>query len=165
MISKESCRNELRTAIRQLSDRCLYSASRWAAEQLVGIEQDPAKATPSHTRRKMKLEHGKLLDEVKARMNEEKLKRCKEVRIHFLGQFEEAEERKKIYYKGLVKAGGLPYDDSSDHDIPQTLDVRGVIEVNEDEVAMEVDDPRPMEVADVQVPEGALMKKNLPLKC
>ncbi|KAF6159826.1 hypothetical protein GIB67_032910 [Kingdonia uniflora] len=50
MISKESCRNELRTAIRQLSDRCLYSASRWAAEQLVGIEQDPAKATPSHTR-------------------------------------------------------------------------------------------------------------------
>lgn len=50
MISKESCRDELRTAIRQLSDRCLYSASKWAAEQLVGIEQDPAKFTPSHTR-------------------------------------------------------------------------------------------------------------------
>ncbi|OVA14337.1 Tetratricopeptide TPR-1 [Macleaya cordata] len=50
MGSKESCRNELRTAIRQLSDRCLYSASKWAAEQLVGIEQDPAKFTPSHTR-------------------------------------------------------------------------------------------------------------------
>lgn len=29
MSSKESCRNELRTAIRQLSDRCLYSASKW----------------------------------------------------------------------------------------------------------------------------------------
>ncbi|XP_027124895.1 anaphase-promoting complex subunit 8-like [Coffea arabica] len=50
MASKETCRQELRTAIRQLSDRCLYSASRWAAEQLVGIEQDPAKYTPSHTR-------------------------------------------------------------------------------------------------------------------
>lgn len=93
MGTKDNCRNELRTAIRQLSDRCLYSASRWyiipfppplnpsphfphssafqnfklfffqkhyltpwwfaidrAAEQLVGIEQDPAKYTPSHTR-------------------------------------------------------------------------------------------------------------------
>ncbi|WJZ92171.1 hypothetical protein VitviT2T_011186 [Vitis vinifera] len=50
MSSKESCRNELRTAICQLSDRCLYSAAKWAAEQLVGIEQDPAKFTPSHTR-------------------------------------------------------------------------------------------------------------------
>lgn len=50
MSSKENCRNELRTAIRQLSDRCLYSASKWAAEQLVGIEQDPAKFTPSNTR-------------------------------------------------------------------------------------------------------------------
>lgn len=47
---KENCRNELRAAISQLSDRCLYSASKWAAEQLVGIEQDPAKYTPSHTR-------------------------------------------------------------------------------------------------------------------
>ncbi|KAL3528296.1 hypothetical protein ACH5RR_007618 [Cinchona calisaya] len=50
MASKETCRQELRTAIRQLSDRCLFSASKWAAEQLVGIEQDPAKYTPSHTR-------------------------------------------------------------------------------------------------------------------
>ncbi|KAJ7956292.1 anaphase-promoting complex subunit 8 [Quillaja saponaria] len=50
MSSKESCRSELRTAIRQLSDRCLYSASKWAAEQLVGIELDPAKFTPSNTR-------------------------------------------------------------------------------------------------------------------
>ncbi|CBI27728.3 unnamed protein product, partial [Vitis vinifera] len=50
MSSKDSCRNELRFAIRQLSDRCLYSAAKWAAEQLVGIEQDPAKFTPSHTR-------------------------------------------------------------------------------------------------------------------
>ncbi|XP_047332226.1 anaphase-promoting complex subunit 8-like [Impatiens glandulifera] len=50
MGTKETCRIELRTAYRQLSDRCLYSASKWAAEQLVGIEQDPAKATPSHTR-------------------------------------------------------------------------------------------------------------------
>ncbi|XAR65418.1 hypothetical protein NMG60_11009544 [Bertholletia excelsa] len=50
MGTKENCRNELRTAIRQLSDRCLYSASKWAAEQLVGIEQDPVKFTPSHTR-------------------------------------------------------------------------------------------------------------------
>ncbi|GAV66253.1 TPR_1 domain-containing protein/APC8 domain-containing protein/TPR_11 domain-containing protein, partial [Cephalotus follicularis] len=50
MSSKETCRNELRTAIPQLSDRCLYSASKWAAEQLVGIELDPAKYTPSNTR-------------------------------------------------------------------------------------------------------------------
>ncbi|XP_010520614.1 PREDICTED: anaphase-promoting complex subunit 8 [Tarenaya hassleriana] len=50
MISKESCRNELRAAIRQLSDRCLYSAAKWAGEQLVGIEQDPSNFTPSNTR-------------------------------------------------------------------------------------------------------------------
>ncbi|KAK9203068.1 hypothetical protein WN943_013322 [Citrus x changshan-huyou] len=50
MSSKESCRNELRSAIRQLSNRCLYSAAKWAAEQLVGIEQDPAKYTPTNTR-------------------------------------------------------------------------------------------------------------------
>ncbi|KAI9087553.1 hypothetical protein K1719_030423 [Acacia pycnantha] len=50
MSSKESCRSELRIAIRQLNDRCLYSASKWAAEQLTGIEQDPAKFTPSNTR-------------------------------------------------------------------------------------------------------------------
>ncbi|KAK3035789.1 hypothetical protein RJ639_034605 [Escallonia herrerae] len=50
MDTKETCRNELRMAIRHLSDRCLYSASKWAAEQLVGIEKDPAKNTPSHTR-------------------------------------------------------------------------------------------------------------------
>lgn len=50
MNTKENCRSELRTAVRQLSDRCLYSASKWAAEQLVGIEQDPAKFTPSNTR-------------------------------------------------------------------------------------------------------------------
>ncbi|KAK6944216.1 Tetratricopeptide repeat [Dillenia turbinata] len=50
MSAKENCRYELRTAIRQLSDRCLYSASRWASEQLVGIEQDPAKFTPSQAR-------------------------------------------------------------------------------------------------------------------
>ncbi|GAB2221163.1 hypothetical protein Droror1_Dr00012332 [Drosera rotundifolia] len=50
MDSKDLCRNELRAAIRQLRDRCLYSAAKWASEQLVGIEQDPAKFTPSHTR-------------------------------------------------------------------------------------------------------------------
>ncbi|KAL3748251.1 hypothetical protein ACJRO7_009483 [Eucalyptus globulus] len=50
MGSKEICRNELRIAVRQLSDRCLYSASKWAAEQLVGIELDPVKFTPSNTR-------------------------------------------------------------------------------------------------------------------
>ncbi|KAK4486088.1 hypothetical protein RD792_008756 [Penstemon davidsonii] len=50
MASKETCRTELRYAVRHLSDRGLYSASRWAAEQLMGIEQDPSKHTPSHTR-------------------------------------------------------------------------------------------------------------------
>ncbi|KAJ4848344.1 anaphase-promoting complex component apc8 [Turnera subulata] len=50
MSSKENCRTELRAAIRQLSDRCLYSATKWAAEQLVGIEQDPEKFTPANTR-------------------------------------------------------------------------------------------------------------------
>ncbi|KAM0018858.1 putative tetratricopeptide-like helical domain superfamily [Helianthus debilis subsp. tardiflorus] len=49
-VNKQNCRNELRTAIQQLNDRCLYSASKWAAEQLVGIEQDPTKYPPSHTR-------------------------------------------------------------------------------------------------------------------
>nr|GMC48302.1 anaphase-promoting complex subunit 8 [Ipomoea batatas]GMC50628.1 anaphase-promoting complex subunit 8 [Ipomoea batatas]GMC54457.1 anaphase-promoting complex subunit 8 [Ipomoea batatas] len=50
MGSKENCRNELRSAIRQLNDRCLDSAAKWAAEQLVGIEQDPSKYSSSHTR-------------------------------------------------------------------------------------------------------------------
>ncbi|PIN05700.1 Anaphase-promoting complex (APC), Cdc23 subunit [Handroanthus impetiginosus] len=50
MASKETCRAELRAAVRHLSDRGLYSASKWAAEQLMGIEQDPSKHTPSHTR-------------------------------------------------------------------------------------------------------------------
>ncbi|KAL5722362.1 anaphase-promoting complex component apc8 [Ranunculus cassubicifolius] len=52
MASKEIYRDELRTAIRQLNDRCLHSASKWAAEQLVGlgIQQEPLKNTPSHTR-------------------------------------------------------------------------------------------------------------------
>ncbi|KAJ8632128.1 hypothetical protein MRB53_025464 [Persea americana] len=49
--SRESYRSELRIAIRQLADRCLYSASKWAAEQLVGIEQDSGKFTPSHQAR------------------------------------------------------------------------------------------------------------------
>ncbi|CAN1753517.1 Anaphase-promoting complex subunit 8, partial [Linum perenne] len=50
MNSKENCRSELRTAIRHLSDRCLHQAAKWAAEQLVGIEQDPSKFTPANTR-------------------------------------------------------------------------------------------------------------------
>ncbi|AEE78373.1 cell division cycle protein 23 homolog [Arabidopsis thaliana] len=50
MVSKECCRNEIRAAIRQLSDRCLYSAAKWAGEQLVGIEQDPSNFTPANTR-------------------------------------------------------------------------------------------------------------------
>ncbi|WCJ36020.1 anaphase-promoting complex subunit 8 [Euphorbia peplus] len=50
MSSRENCRTELRTALHQLNDRCLYSASKWAAEQLVGIEHDPAKFTPANTR-------------------------------------------------------------------------------------------------------------------
>ncbi|KAH0864471.1 hypothetical protein HID58_081682 [Brassica napus] len=50
MVSKESCRNEIRAAIGQLSERCLHSAAKWAGEQLVGIEQDPSNSTPSNTR-------------------------------------------------------------------------------------------------------------------
>ncbi|KAL6583875.1 anaphase-promoting complex component apc8 [Orobanche minor] len=50
MASRENCRNELRSAVRHLSDRGLYSAAKWAAEQLMGIEQDPSKHPPSHTR-------------------------------------------------------------------------------------------------------------------
>ncbi|KAL8457668.1 hypothetical protein ACS0TY_035512 [Phlomoides rotata] len=50
MASKETCRTELRTAVRHLSERGLYSAAKWAGEQLLGIEQDPSKHTPSHTR-------------------------------------------------------------------------------------------------------------------
>ncbi|KAJ9163696.1 hypothetical protein P3X46_023336 [Hevea brasiliensis] len=49
MSSRESCRSELRTAIRQLSDRFLYSASK-CGFQVVVIAQDPAKFTPSNTR-------------------------------------------------------------------------------------------------------------------
>ncbi|KAL3640657.1 anaphase-promoting complex component apc8 [Castilleja foliolosa] len=50
MASRETCRTELRCAIRHLSDRGLSSATKWAAELLMGIEQDPSKHPPSHTR-------------------------------------------------------------------------------------------------------------------
>ncbi|KAF3340392.1 anaphase-promoting complex subunit 8 [Carex littledalei] len=46
MASKESCRNELRHAVKQLSDRGLHSASKWAAELLVGIEPDTPSSRP-----------------------------------------------------------------------------------------------------------------------
>ncbi|XP_062222555.1 anaphase-promoting complex subunit 8-like [Phragmites australis] len=41
---KETHRAELRAAARQLGERCLYSAAKWAAELLVGVEKD---ATPA----------------------------------------------------------------------------------------------------------------------
>ncbi|KAK9948738.1 hypothetical protein M0R45_004302 [Rubus argutus] len=47
---KDNYKIELRAAICQLSDCCLYAASKWAGEQLVGIEHDPAKFTPANTR-------------------------------------------------------------------------------------------------------------------
>ncbi|KAI4371024.1 hypothetical protein MLD38_019302 [Melastoma candidum] len=50
MSSKESCRDELRLAVRQLSDRGLSSAATWAAEQVVAIELDDLHFTPSNTR-------------------------------------------------------------------------------------------------------------------
>ncbi|GFP98469.1 anaphase-promoting complex subunit 8 [Phtheirospermum japonicum] len=50
MASRETCRTELRSAVRHLSDRGLSTAAKWAAEQLMGIEQDPSKHPPSLTR-------------------------------------------------------------------------------------------------------------------
>nr|CAD1844908.1 unnamed protein product [Ananas comosus var. bracteatus] len=49
MNSKETCRNELRAAVRHLSDRCLYSAAKWAAELLVSVDPDapPSSAASS----------------------------------------------------------------------------------------------------------------------
>ncbi|KAF3796278.1 Anaphase-promoting complex subunit 8 [Nymphaea thermarum] len=44
--SRDTYRNELRIAVRQLRDRCLYSAAKWAAEQLIGLEPDNGKSTP-----------------------------------------------------------------------------------------------------------------------
>ncbi|ONK80372.1 uncharacterized protein A4U43_C01F16960 [Asparagus officinalis] len=41
MASRDTYRSELRSAIRHLSDRCLYSAAKWAAELLIGIDPDP----------------------------------------------------------------------------------------------------------------------------
>ncbi|KAF6145253.1 hypothetical protein GIB67_041448 [Kingdonia uniflora] len=75
-----------------------------------------------------------------------------EVRAHFLGQYEELEERKKIY-KGLVKSGGAIFDDSSEDDVPH---VHVATEVVEDDVMMEAESACPGEVAASQVPEGAL---------
>ncbi|XP_057857553.1 anaphase-promoting complex subunit 8 isoform X2 [Cryptomeria japonica] len=46
MVTKEGCRVELREAIRQLRDRGLYTAAKWAAEQLVGIEEEDRVVTP-----------------------------------------------------------------------------------------------------------------------
>ncbi|XP_078434923.1 anaphase-promoting complex subunit 8 [Wolffia australiana] len=50
MGSKETYRAELRSSIRQLRDRCLYSAARWAGELLVGIEQDNPPSSVSASR-------------------------------------------------------------------------------------------------------------------
>ncbi|KAL3639532.1 anaphase-promoting complex component apc8 [Castilleja foliolosa] len=50
MASRETCRTELRSAVRHLSDRGLSSSAKWAAEHLRGIEQDPSKHPSSHTR-------------------------------------------------------------------------------------------------------------------
>lgn len=49
MATKETYKSELRAAIRQLSDRCLYSASKWAAELLTGIDYyaPPSSSVPS----------------------------------------------------------------------------------------------------------------------
>ncbi|URD83175.1 Anaphase-promoting complex subunit [Musa troglodytarum] len=70
MSSKESYRVELRSAARQLSDRCLYSAAKWAAELLIDIEPDAhapassasssaasARATPSTSSAARPLSH------------------------------------------------------------------------------------------------------------
>ncbi|CAN6268381.1 unnamed protein product [Urochloa humidicola] len=40
--AKETYRAELRSAARQLGERCLYSAAKWAAELLAGVEPDAA---------------------------------------------------------------------------------------------------------------------------
>eukprot|EP01018_Ginkgo_biloba_P038683 Gb_03388 [translate_table: standard] len=42
MTSKENYRLELRVAVRQLRERGLYAAAKWAAEQLVGLEVNEA---------------------------------------------------------------------------------------------------------------------------
>ncbi|XP_072983539.1 anaphase-promoting complex subunit 8 [Typha latifolia] len=47
MTFRENYRNELRAAIRQLSDRCLYSAAKWTAELLVGIDPDAPPSSSS----------------------------------------------------------------------------------------------------------------------
>ncbi|KAF6142982.1 hypothetical protein GIB67_014549 [Kingdonia uniflora] len=88
-------------------------------------------------------------------MNEEKLDKCMEVRAHFREQYDELEER-KINYKGLAKAEGVVFEDSSDDEVPQTPDVHGSIKVIEDDV-MEVDGARQGKVADVQVPEDGYL--------
>ncbi|KAK1373289.1 Anaphase-promoting complex subunit 8 [Heracleum sosnowskyi] len=46
MGTREIYKNELRSAIRDLNERCLYSASKWAAEQLMGILIDEEKNIP-----------------------------------------------------------------------------------------------------------------------
>ncbi|KAF6140712.1 hypothetical protein GIB67_035139 [Kingdonia uniflora] len=58
-------------------------------------------------------------------------------------------EVKKVLEKEYKEAL-LPCDDSSDDDVPQTLDVRGGTEVANNEVTMEVESDLPGEVANVQ---------------
>ncbi|WOL15962.1 hypothetical protein Cni_G24744 [Canna indica] len=65
MTSKESYRAELRSAARQLSDRGLYSAAKWASELLVDIDPDvppsssasSSRATPSTSSSARPLSH------------------------------------------------------------------------------------------------------------
>lgn len=47
MVTKETYRTELRSAARQLGDRGLYSAAKWAAELLVSLEPDHSFSTSS----------------------------------------------------------------------------------------------------------------------
>ncbi|MCO5549380.1 hypothetical protein L7F22_002851 [Adiantum nelumboides] len=42
-----SCRRELRRAVGQLRERGLYAASKWAAEQLVGLSEDARTPGPT----------------------------------------------------------------------------------------------------------------------
>ncbi|KAL1818388.1 hypothetical protein DCAR_0414523 [Daucus carota subsp. sativus] len=46
MVNKENYKSELRSAILHLNERGLYSASKWAAEQLMGIVMDGEKNIP-----------------------------------------------------------------------------------------------------------------------
>ncbi|KAF6167872.1 hypothetical protein GIB67_027650 [Kingdonia uniflora] len=108
----------------------------------------------------MEVEHGKILEEVRAEHMRDSFNACKKVKANYVGQFEVMEQRKD-HYKGLVIAGNLVFDDSDVEDkVPKTLEVPSGTEVVEDPMMMISEGFCPKEILDELAPGGFIKVDN-----